>query len=336
MVSSPRQSNFELLRLVCMVMVMIAHANFGVSGETTQADILREPILSFWHIGVNQFVIASLNVFLMISGWFGINISKKGVCSLLFQVVFLSLLCAFLCLLAGWGVTAGGVFWPVFFGSGYWFVASYMILYVLSPVLNTFVEHSDRKTLRSVLILFFAAEMVFGWIYDSAYFIRGFSPCSFLGLYLLTRYIRLYPTRLEKWSAGSCLLAYVACSALSTVIFFFGLKYFNVGFHLIQYNSPLMIPASLFLFLTFAKIKISSPIVNWMATSAFAIYLIHENPLVRPHYRGLIQSVSEKYQAVSCVCISLGAILAIAFACILADQPRVWLWNKIKKSKFLS
>ncbi len=324
-----RQSNFELLRLVCMVMVMIAHANFGVFGETVRADILSAPVSSFFHICVNQLVIASLNVFVMISGWFGIKPSCKGFCSLMFQVIFLSLLSILISLLAGWEMPIDGVVLPLFFGSGYWFVACYVILYILSPVLNAYVEHADPKAFRTLLILFFTAEMIFGWLYDSAYFIKGFSPLSFIGLYLLMRYLRLYPSRLLELPAWADFLLYLGISILSAVVFFFGLKWFDLGFHLIQYNSPTIILASLFLFLAFYRLSFKSRAINWMAASAFAIYLLHENPLLRPHYRGLIRTIFDHYAALTAIGLSLCAILVIAFVCILADRPRRWLWNLI-------
>ena len=329
MSSTTRQSNFELLRLVCMVMVMIAHANFGVFGETVRADVLSEPLVSFGHISVNQLVIASLNVFIMISGWFGIRPSCKGFCSLMFQVVFLSLLSVLICLLAGWEIPLDGVVLPLFFGSGYWFVACYVILYILSPVLNAYVENADRKSFRTLLILFFTAEMIFGWLYDSAYFIKGFSPLSFIGLYLLMRYLRIYPSRLLELPAWANLLLYFGISILSAVVFFVGLKWFDLGFHLIQYNSPTIILASLFLFLTFYRLSFKSRVINWMAASAFAIYLLHENPLLRAHYRGLIRTIFDCFTALPAIGISLCAILIIAFVCILADRPRIWLWNLI-------
>ena len=85
-----RQSNYECLRLVCMLMVMICHAN----GHVQQGDIMG--IEGFCKIAVNQFCFVCVNVFIMISGWFGIKASWKKAGALLFQVAFWGILC-FLC-----------------------------------------------------------------------------------------------------------------------------------------------------------------------------------------------------------------------------------------------
>ena len=50
-----RQSNFELLRLVCMMMVLISHANYGKEGWPTQALINELPFLYLWRVLWNCF-----------------------------------------------------------------------------------------------------------------------------------------------------------------------------------------------------------------------------------------------------------------------------------------
>lgn len=71
-----RQSNFELLRLVCMMMVMIGHAN----GYVNETDLVGARGIA--KVVVNQFCLVHVDVFVLISGWFGKKASWKGVCSL--------------------------------------------------------------------------------------------------------------------------------------------------------------------------------------------------------------------------------------------------------------
>ena len=78
-----RQSNFELLRLIAMLMVMICHA-VGYVQETSLFGIA-----GISKLAVNQLCLICVNVFVMVSGWFGIKSSLKGVAKLLFQVFFL-------------------------------------------------------------------------------------------------------------------------------------------------------------------------------------------------------------------------------------------------------
>lgn len=308
-----RSSNIELLRIVCMLMVLACHAN----GYINEADLAVEN--GFTRLLINQFCLVCVNVFVMISGWFGIKASWKGAGKLLFQVLYVTLFCTVVCFALGQPVSLKKDILPyLLFGSGYWFVVSYLVLYALSPVLNSFIEQASRQQFRNVLIAWFSVEIVYGFLLDAGYFNFGFSPMSFAGLYLLARYVRLYPGKLFSLGIGADFAVYISLSLLSAVLFWFGYKWFGMGFHLNHYDSPLAILASLFFLLAFSKMDFQSRTVNWLASSAFAIYLIHEHSLVSPWYHQLFSEFGN---------LSLLLILGIALGCILVDKPRMLIWG---------
>lgn len=333
-----RQSNFELLRIICMVMVVIAHCNYGREGFPTQELVQTQSVLYFWRILVNQLCTSvGIPVFIMLSGWFGIKASWKGFAAMMFQVGWIVLFC--------WGadyLAAGrlasplNALHPLLFGDGYWFVVTYMILFALSPVLNSFAEHTDEKTFRNFLLVFYAFEIIYGFLLESGGFGRGYSALHFIGLYLLARYVRLFPNRLFQLPIAVDLAIWFGTSLLSTMIYFAGMWHWDTGFHLIHGTSPLFIIGGLYCLLAFSKMKFQSRLINWMAVSVFSIYLIQENLLIKPYFLDFMFRLYDTYPFPGYLLPSLGCILLFSFACILADQPRVWLWNKIKKSKFLS
>ena len=326
MASSKRQSNLELLRLVAMLMVMVCHA-IGYVNETDLAGTAGVAKLA-----VSQLCLVCVNVFVMISGWFGIKASLKGAAKLLFQVWFLALLCFSVFAALGLPVSFKKDLLPyLLFGYGYWFVVSYLILYVLSPVLNAFAEKASKKEFRWVLIAFFAAEFVFGFLLDAGHFDYGFSPLFFIGLYLLARYTRLYPDKLFSFNKGTDLAVYLAASVLSMVGFWFGYKWFGMGFHLNHYDSPLCIIASLYFLLFFSKLGFQSRVINWLAVSAFAIYLIHTNSLVLPYFKNLSASIMDNPSLAVSAGMILAFIVVAAFLCIVIDKLRILLWNAISR-----
>ena len=316
-----RQSNFELLRIICMIMVLACHAN----GYVNEEDLVGSQ--GVIRVLINQFFLVCVNVFVMISGWFGIKASWKGAGKLLFQVVYIILLCAGASLLLGLPVSFKKDMLPyLLFGKGYWFVVAYLILYTLSPILNAFIEHTGQKEYRNVLIAWLVVEFIYGFLLGSEYFFFGFSPLSFIGLYLLARYARLYPGKWFSLGKGYDFAIYGALTLVSTVLFWFGYKVFGMGFHLNHYDSPFAILSSLYFLLTFSKMDIQSKAINWLASSAFAIYLIHENPVVSPWYHGLFLNLSTKFPSAIVYPLALGLILIIGLVCILVDKPREWLW----------
>lgn len=321
-----RRSNFELLRIIAMLMVVICHA----IGYVNEADLVGT--IGVARLAINQLCLVCVNVFVMISGWFGIKASWKGAAKLLFQVVFVALLCFGVFALLGLPVSFKKDLLPyLLFGYGYWFVVSYLILYALSPVLNAFAEKASHKELSGVIFAFFLAEFVFGFLLDAGHFDFGFSPLSFIGLYLLASYARTCPAKLFSLKKWVDFAIYFGASVLSIIGFWFGYKWFGMGFHLNHYDSPLAIIASLYFLLFFSKLEFQSRFVNWMAASAFAIYLIHTNSLVYPYFRQCALFITENNSLIASAGLLLVFILASAFFCILIDKPRILLWGFLSR-----
>lgn len=74
-----------------------------------------------------------------------------------------------------------------------WFIKAYLLLYIISPVLNAFVENVSRRTLRNVLVAYWGLLVLLGWVFEATDYINnGYSIVSFVGLYLLARYMRVW------------------------------------------------------------------------------------------------------------------------------------------------
>lgn len=151
-----RQSGIELLRIVAIVMVLVCHANARVLGLPSRAEVFSVPAPSIARMLFGAMAVYGVNIFVMISGWFGIHAKPKGLANLLFEVLFLL-----------WGIYA------VFLLTGnatfnmhdikvclaltdeYWFVMAYVGLYIFSPVLNAFVEKASKRELQLLLVGFY-------------------------------------------------------------------------------------------------------------------------------------------------------------------------------------
>ena len=68
-----RDSNIELLRIVSMILVMVVHADYVSFGPPTQTDISNSFLYSFSRSGIEAISAICVNVFVLISGWFGIR-----------------------------------------------------------------------------------------------------------------------------------------------------------------------------------------------------------------------------------------------------------------------
>lgn len=83
-----RASNFELLRILAMLLILVLHANFLAFRFPTNEAIHSQPLTSLGQVWSEALAIVGVNVFILISGYFGIKARVKGIVSLLFQAFF--------------------------------------------------------------------------------------------------------------------------------------------------------------------------------------------------------------------------------------------------------
>jgi hypothetical protein len=97
------------------------------------------------------------------------------------------------------------------------------------------------------------------------------------------------------------------------------------------YNSPLVIISAVALFLFFRSIQIKSRIINWFASSVFAVYLIHENQFINKYLYQTIydigKSISNNYFLFCFLCF---LALGIMLVCILIDKIRLIITRPIE------
>ena len=128
-----RKSNFELLRIVAMFMVLVLHADFVALGVPLRDDVMSYPVLSTLKVFMEALSIVAVNVFVLISGWFGIRPSLRGIAKFLFQCLFFAIGAYVVMLICGnVELTLKGVADSLMLtGASYWFIIAYLCLYLL-------------------------------------------------------------------------------------------------------------------------------------------------------------------------------------------------------------
>lgn len=326
-----RLSNFELLRIIAMAMIVLLHCNYWMIGSVGTIDVAENPSGSFWRILAQQFCIVGANVFVMISGWFGINAKLKGGSNFLYQVVYHSLAVLLVAWLVGLDISRTQIIQSLSLGSWNWFVPCYLGLYILSPVLNAYVNNVSVKTQGKLLLCFLVFEALYGWILKPDYFSGGYSIISFIGLYLLARYLRLREETINRYSVLLYFGGYLLMTCIPAIVSFISIKYIGHLFSFVSYSSPIVIIASVFLFLFFSRINIKSleKFINWGASSMFAVIMIHVHPVIVPYFRSFMIDVYTNDGIVKYTFVTVAVTIIILITCVLLDQPRKYTWNRI-------
>lgn len=324
-----RLSNMELLRIVAMLMVVAIHMCYYSFGTPTRAEVLQFSPFAMGRMAVQSFTVVCVDVFILLSGYFGIRASWKRLCGLVFQVLLLTMSAG---LYYVWTDPDGSSYpydrWLIdAFSLGGWFVRAYVLLYVISPVLNAFVRSATPRQLYRITLALLLLVILWGWRFRVE-FSGGYSVAFFVVLYLLGRCVRLYPLRLFRLRWQIDMLVYVMCSLLTVVMCVLGFCFRMYWAQAPSYVSPFTIAASVALLLCFSKISFYSRWINWIAASSFAVYLLHActpflSVTMKPLVVGFWEPDAVGLFVVRCVAFALGLFAA----CVLIDQVRLALWR---------
>lgn len=329
-----RDSNMELLRIMAMVLVMVVHANFRALPVPGPSALAANPTSALLQFLVEGLSVIAVDVFVLLSGWYGIRPKMHRFAELLFQILFFTIIGVGVSEMLQPGSAVGSVdFWKRFFmlGDGqYWFVKTYMGLYILSPVLNAYVEKASQRQFAWLLVAFFAFQSIFGWLWEATtWFKAGYSLTSFMGLYLLARYIRLYPLRCWQWSRWVDLAIYLAVALTLTVVMFVIKRGGGLGGIFYYYNCPLVIVGAVHFVLMFSKFSLRSRLVNWLAVSAFAIYLTHSGTFLWTFYDDAIRRWFVGESRATFILYAAMMMAAVFVGSILLDKVRLFIWKPI-------
>lgn len=327
-----RQSNIELLRIVATLMILLVHFSgwfptfFGVESfwtGNTAMDVTRSMLNAISCIGVPLFV--------LISGYFSI---RPKVHSLLNLFTCLAFFYLGTYLLNCW-ITGDAVFQHhrvlrslMVFSHENWFIQCYLFLMLLSPILNAFVEKVSEKALLVYILVFVACAFYFGCVHNSTYFYfnGGYSVTTFIMVYLIGRYVRLYgEKRLEQVASWKIASVWLGCTALICVW-----KLFMPGYAIyVSYCSPIQLLSAVSLFLLFARMSFQNKLVNWIGASCLAAYILHTNA---PIMGWMIKSDERLLCANNAGLYLLGAVgicVGVFVVAILFDKVRVWMCKPV-------
>lgn len=331
-----RKSNIELLRIIAMFMVVLVHSNFWSLGIPSIADLSSNTLPAYSRYLFESFTIISVNEFILISGYFTIKPSIKGLFNFLFTCLFYSLGFLIIHSIINKQINFVDIYKSFFLTSDYWFIKSYLALYMISPILNSFLEKVTGKKLIFFIIAFYIYQTYFNLLEDSTGFINnGYSVWSFIGLYLIGYYLNNYKSNFIQTTKSKLFLYYIITSIIISFFAIIGKLYLRNEMLFYSYSSPLVILSSICFFILFTKINLKSNLINKIAISTFAVYLIHVNLYFREYFFQSIKFIYNETSGVLCVfSIFLFSILIFTLS-ILIDQIRIFTWNilysKIKR-----
>ena len=327
---SVRDSNIELLRIVAMILMLIDHAGYMSIQPPTQMEVNEEPLLSFCRFSSQALSSVCVNVFVLISGWFGIKIKLSRIVEFLSQ-------CYFICIVLYLGLLAMDYAIPMNTGDllkfvlfdDLWFVKAFLLLYLFAPMLNLFVDNLLQRKFLWFVVAFAVIQTVHGFFTQAPWFDKGQSPLTLMLLYLMGRYLRCYPCRFTKYSKKVDMMSYLLISLITAFLAFISVKYGAEGYRLFSYASPLLIMASVYFFLFFTKLSFRSSLVNWVAVSSFAVYVVNCEGHSWIIYTRIIGNWWKTESIGTFVLYTIFAIVTVFIIAIVLDKIRYYSFKLV-------
>lgn len=356
-----RQANFELLRIIAMMMVIVLH--YIIKGNMAVKLSADGSVMNhIWWL-IDGFCNVAVNVYVLISGYFLVEakwrVSKlvKLVC----QVLFYSILAGLLMYALGdmlelpyissaysAAATDGGynlttwlnVLLPIEY-EHYWFATAYVVMYMLSPVLAIAVKQMEQKQLGTVIIallcFFCLPKSINPYLIPTDSY--GYDFGWFICLFLIAGYIRLYGIKLLD-TKKKCVLLYVAsvcvnfgiCALCGAICRKTGkLEYYMDMTY--AYNYFLVLISSVALFYAFTYIRIpegkTADAVCRIAPLTFGVYLLHENVGIRLIWPYLLGSNKMTNPAAEILHMIFSVAVVFTAGC-LVDCVRKMLFDRIE------
>lgn len=315
-----RDINLELLRILCMLFIVMGHV-----GGRAGYDL---PVVLMPH---------HVNCFILISGYFLITAKFKfeRVLRTAIETIFYSFGITLILYLCGKATNYDLIKSVIPFGPtvfNYWFVTKYLALLLLSPFIQKSVSNITKQQYQVLLLtMVFLSSTLFIFFPLGELFGNGFSLIWMVTLFLTSGYLRLYPLKISRLFSfiGMC---------LSLVVYNLCAHYFSDVVRL-HYNSLITYCLAIFTFLWFKDWQLSNTswfakVVMFVAPHVFAVYLIHEQGLLRTKY------MVEWFNMFVGVMPNWVYLFVFGFAviilCALIDKLRVRLFKLVKLDLFIA
>lgn len=327
-----RNSNLESLRILSMVLIVMHHYAIHGFVQINLSYSLNKYIVDCLSVGGKL----GVDCFILISGFFMVNsrFTVKKLFRLLGEVWFYSIgiTILFLTVLTPiMPIDLEGIvktILPVIY-STYWFVTDYIILMILSPFINEFINIMEKQLHRklicllillwSILPTFLANTMAFsdlGW---------------FITLYFISGYIRKYANGPYNNAKKHFSVAFIFVLILILSVISFNVlgrivhsdvllshsRYFS------KQNSVIVLIIAVELFIGALRLKKRAyPYVNIVSSATFGVYLIHDNFYLRPYLWGNILKNAKMYDSQYLIIHACMSIFTVYVMCTLIDLIR--------------
>ena len=308
MKSKLRESNMELLRILSMVLIIVAHITLHAFDQQLSNNIVYGAGVYFnrfafyKRLGLIQIFGVSGQIgniiFVLIAGYFLVNKKKinltKSITKLISQMIFATLLlvilsCAYQIII---DKSFRGLVTTEIFNNLWWFVGYYIIIIICGDLfLNKYLSKMDKKSYLLFLLIMLSLaslnfpgatldglssnlrKLVFGlFVYSLGGYVRKYKLFKNIKsiIFVLMIFLMLGLIYLDYYN-------YITTN-INTALFNNSNNFIQSFIDKNQYSIEILV-IGICLFELFSRLTIkNNKIINYIASATFMIYLTHETP----------------------------------------------------------
>lgn len=336
-----RESNYELLKILAMLAIVLGHT-LGHGGILNNTSGIIHIIFKF----IFYTIIIHVNIFVMITGYFQYDkpMKIKKLLNLYIEILFYKITIDLILYFGGFiNISLKELIYDIlpFNIETYWFMANYIMLYLLSPFMNKLIKSLDKKEtlyyLASVIICFsilpqFSLKMFIGYDgYNLFNMIMMYSIAAVIRKYDIINYLKNNYSHLKiKLFSIFCISIamnislYIVSSKLALInTFSFNEIFRRISNQGLEYNNVFVMIQAISLFLLFGTFNIHSEFLNKISSCTLAVYLIHESTYMRPNlYKWIKLDTGKPYKDFTVFIDVAFWVLAIFSICIIIELIR--------------
>jgi hypothetical protein len=291
-----RNPNFELLRIISMWMIIVLHM-LGHGKIINRFENNNMKYYFCWFLEATCYT--SVNCYVLIAGYFLCKKTKflKNIISTWLIVFFYSIsLFLFSLFFIGNPFKISNFIISIFpiLSREYWFASVYIGLLILAPYINSAYLKLSLKSFKQLIVICIVLFSLWPVCFPFSSALNsggGEGIVWFVTLYLIAVCIRSSTTIklpihiLIMGTIFSTVFLFITKLLINdTTLYIFGESIGSGLFY--QYNSPIVLIASIMFFLIFVKTKINAnsrftKFIKLISNSTFGTYLIHDNPFVK-------------------------------------------------------
>lgn len=323
--SKTRNASFELLRIICMFMIVLYHLFIKLDYSFVSTSALYSSMLFPLHVAVVCFV--------LISGYFGIRLSFKKLLAFYMQVLFYNIVAYLVYSVISNEFTVKNFiisFLPLSHNQDLWFIRTYLYLMLLSPIVNKYLSSAPPRKFKTMLAILVFISVYLGIMSDDQSLKEGKNIINFILIYFIGYGIR-HKFICSDYSLKKNIVLLLVFNLTLLPIYYMGFGHgvasliYRWGW---GYNSPLLIINAILLFVIFTKLTINANTISVVAKSVFPIYLIHSNLNIQKILWPFIQ---ENFNIDNLILRNVVLTICIMLFCVLIDKCFAPIYGKISE-----